>query len=677
MAQRALARLNALLKALESMPPEARQGGLWLALQALGDPQLIPYVSDPLLPLEGAFLSLDSQLLALQAARASLPANAGGLGTIWGALYLPAQQKARPCRVAVAALSAPTELGWPLPEPVAPVSPSVARSAAAALREALALIERVGMPPPRPVHLLYGVEEGLSAAGDSLGLPLFLATLSALTGLPLRPQLGATGALAEGALCAVNWTEAKRTALQAEGISLLSHSDVETLAEAATQALEGGEGFRYCVPSAVPPLVALPTFLVADVELSDLLGARDEIAAFERTVCAALERQGGFLYRRQAAVEEGIRAVFATPEAACAAGVAVQQALVRHPWAAGCAPLLARIGLYQGSAERVRDGYFGAAPGMAFRLMQAAHAGQILLPQELAAEVTLVTVALGIHRLRDLSMALNLCRLDAPEVPHCELSPRTLRVRNHNLPLEPNPLLGRAMELASIRAFLESGRRLVTLTGAGGIGKTRLALQVAAELADRFTDGVWFVSLADVHNEEQLDAAIAEALGLEIRDSRVRFIETLAERRMLLVLDNFETVLVAAPRVAQLLRQAPGLVCLVTSQALLSLTGEWRFEVAPLELVEAERLFIERALQVEHDLALTEADLSCIRRICQRLEGMPLAVELAAARRRLFSLEEIEARLDNALSLLVTRARDVPERQRRLCPYNGVNSSVA
>ncbi len=298
--------------------------------------------------------------------------------------------------------------------------------------------------------------------------------------------------------------------------------------------------------------------------------------------------------------------------------------------------------------------------------MQAAQVGQILLPEELAPYTSTPTTSLGMHRLRDLSVALSLCRLDAPEVPACTLPPRTLRVRNHNLPLEPSPLLGRESELTSIRGLLASGRRLVTLTGPGGIGKTRLALQVAAELAEQYSDGVWFVPLAEVRDEEQLITAIAEAMGLAIRDSRVNFVEALAERRALLVLDNFETVLEFAPRIAQLLRQAPGIVCLATSQALLSLSGEWRFEVTPLTLAEAERLFIERALQLNPTLSLSEADTASVSRICQRLEGIPLAVELAAARTRLFSLAEIEARLDNALGLLVTRTRDVPERQRTI-----------
>ena len=658
--------LHALLTQRATTPPAALPTLLWLALRTLEHPELAPYLADPLLPYKGEFLSLDSQQRALLRAFQQLPSEPPWQGMLWGALYRPAEQKAIACRVAVAALPKTMGLGWASPEAILPVSADVAQSASIALTEALRLIEQVGLPPPRPAQLVYAIENAGSAAGDSLGLPLFLATLSALTEQPLRANWGATGALGEGALRSVGWIEAKAAALSAQGLKLLSPEGVATLAEAAARALHEGAVFTQAPAAVVYPLVPEPTFLAADAELPDLLGARAGIEAFEQTVCAALERHGGFLYRRQAGVEEGIRAAFATPEAACAAAIAVQQALVRRQWPTNTEPLLARIGLFRGGAERVNQGYFGQAPGQAVRLMQAAQVGQILLPEELAPYSAAPTTALGMHRLRDLSVALSLCRVDAPEVPVCALPPRTLRIRNHNLPLEPSPLLGRESELASIRGLLEGGRQLVTLTGPGGVGKTRLALQVAAELADRFADGVWFVPLAEVRDEEQLITAIAEAMGLAIRDSRVNFVEALAERRALLVLDNFETVLEYAPRVAQLLRQAPGMVCLATSQALLSLSGEWRFEVAPLTLPEAERLFIERALQLNPSLSLSEADIALVSRICQRLEGMPLAVELAAARTRLFSLTEIEARLDNALGLLVTRSRDVPERQRTI-----------
>ncbi|MBB6051480.1 AAA family ATPase [Armatimonas rosea] len=464
----------------------------------------------------------------------------------------------------------------------------------------------------------------------------------------------------------MDWVAEKEAALKEIGSELLSPLTTPTLVDAADKALVGGGIFISPKAPSIPPLVAEPTFLAVDLELEIGTTRRSQIIAFEETACAALERAGGFLYRSNAGVEEGIRAVFATPEAACQGAVMVQQALYHRQWQPDTKPLLGRIGIYRGGAERLPDGYLGEAPRMAVRLMQAAQAGQVLLPRALTTTTEFPATVLGTHRLRDLSSIEELCQLNPPDVPPCTLPPRTLRLRQHNLPLEPNPLLGRATELASIRAILNSGRRLLTLTGPGGIGKTRLALQVAAELVEQYPDGVWFVPLAEVAGEDQLVTAIADAMGLVIRDSRVNFVEALAHRRALLVLDNFESVLDCAPRVAQLLRDAPGVVCLVTSQALLSLSGEWRFEVANLTPEEACQLFMERAHQANTALLLTTEDQRSIQNICERLERMPLAIELAAVRVRLFSLPEIERRLDDALNLLVTRARDVPERQRTL-----------
>ena len=413
--------LHALLTQQVAASPAALPTLLWLALRALEHPELAPYLADPLLPYQGKFLSLDSQQSALLRASQQPSSESYCQGMLWGALYRPAEQKAIACRVAVAALSKAQGLGWASPEALLPVSADVAQSASVALTEALRLIEQVGLPPPRPVRLVYAVENAGSAAGESLGLPLFLATLSALIERPLVAEWGATGALGEGALRSVGWIEAKAAALSELGLGLLSPEHVSTLAEAAARALHDGAVFTQASAAVVYPLVPDPTFLAADTELADILGARAGIEAFEQTVCAALERHGGFLYRRQAGVEEGIRAAFVTPEAACAAAIAVQQALMRRQWPTNTEPLLARMGVFRGGAERVNQGYFGQAPGQAFRLMQAAQVGQILLPEELAPYATAPITALGMHRLRDLSVALSLCRLDAPEVPVCAL----------------------------------------------------------------------------------------------------------------------------------------------------------------------------------------------------------------------------------------------------------------
>ncbi len=345
--------LHALLTQQATASPAAVPTLLWLALRSLEHPELAPYIADPLLPYNGEFLSLDSQQRALLRVAQQLPRGSSWQGMLWGALYRPAEQKAIACRVAVAALPKTTGIGWAAPEAILPVSEDVAQSASVALTEVLRLIEQVGQPPPRPVQLVYAIENAGSAAGDSLGLPLFLATLSALTEQPIGANWGATGALGEGSLRSVGWTAAKAATLAEQGVQLLSPDQVATLAEAAALVLDKGAVFTQAPVTIISPIVPEPTFLALDTELPDLLGARAVIAAFEQTACAALERHGGFLYRRQAGVEEGIRAAFATPEAACAAAVAVQQALLRRQWHGNSTPLLARIGLCRGVAERV------------------------------------------------------------------------------------------------------------------------------------------------------------------------------------------------------------------------------------------------------------------------------------------------------------------------------------
>lgn len=657
--------LEMLLHSLKGASSPSGSARVWLARECLKRPRLAPFLDDPLLTYQGEFLSLDRQQLALETAWESRDDQSGAVGLLWGALYFPAMQKAVAARIAVAELPLETPESWFLLEPLEPMPECVQASAQKGLIEALRLIEQAGLPPPRPCRLLYQVEHVAQVTGDSLGLPLFLALLSVLLQVPLRPRLGATGAVEEGVLRPVGWVTEKRAALEAHGIVLLSPESCSDLAGAAQQALDGGPALT---PQgrAVSPLVPAPTFLVADValELSDQQVA--QVAAFESSVCAALVRCSGFLYRERAGVEEGIRAAFATVESACAAALALQQALLRRPWPEQNAPLLARVGIAQGEAERIAEGYRSEAARLAVRLMQAAQPGQILVPMELLAGQTYDYTSLGTHRLRDLSTRLTLAQLESPEVPRCTLAPRTLPARQHNLPLELNPLLGRELERASIRAFFEAGRRLVTLTGPGGVGKTRLALQVAAELVGSFPDGVWFVALADVSGEEQFLAAIGDALGLAIREKSVNLLETLAQRKILLVLDNFETVLSCAPKLASILRQSPDLVCLVTSQVLLDIQGEWRFDVGALPLPEAMELFIERAHQAQPALQFNEAEMLCISRICRRLEQMPLAVELAAVRVRIFSIEEIEVHLDDALSLLATRTRDIPARHRTM-----------
>ena len=233
------------------------------------------------------------------------------------------------------------------------------------------------------------------------------------------------------------------------------------------------------------------------------------------------------------------------------------------------------------------------------------------------------------------------------------------------LPMPLTELIGRDADIAEIGRMLDTGARLVTLTGPGGIGKSRLAIAAGSTAAHAFEDGVAFVDLTAVPDPERVLHAIAQAIGVrDTGDAPVmeNLITALHDRNILLVVDNFEQVLDAAPMLTSLLAAAPGVAMIVTSRVLLRVSAEHSYEVGPLAAESSMNLFVERARAVKPDFELTQDNALAISGVCAAVDGMPLAIELAAARVRVLSPTELLERLDRQLNVLVSGSRDLPER---------------
>ena len=435
------------------------------------------------------------------------------------------------------------------------------------------------------------------------------------------------------------------------------------------------------------PAVGPVTFVFTDVEGSTRLWE-----AHPETMPSAVARHLGMLHqamdRDGTVVKEmgdGIFAVFPNPHAAVSATLAAQRSLATASWPA-TGPLRARMGVHTGEAIFDHGDYFGNAVNRCARVMAIAHGGQIIVSDTTYALVRddpprgVSFLDLGEHRLRDLTRPEHIRQIVHPEL-QAEFPPlRSLGTFRNNLPAELSSFIGRTAELAAVKAALESSR-LVTLTGAGGAGKTRLALQAAADRIEMHRDGVWLVDLAGLADPGLVAHALVSALHVpELlgRSAIDALAMDLATRNMLVVLDNCEHVIAAAAEVtATVLRSAPHVRIIATSREPLNVPGEVSWRVPSLSLPsgaanaggtgsEAVALFVERARAADPTFGLTPETRLAIETICRRLDGLPLAIELAAARVRALAVVEIAQRLNDRFSLLTGGSRTALPRQRTL-----------
>jgi predicted ATPase/class 3 adenylate cyclase len=455
-----------------------------------------------------------------------------------------------------------------------------------------------------------------------------------------------------------------------------------------------------------PPASGTVTFLFTDIEgstrLEQQVGTPRYAELRERHREILREAFTAHDGNEQGTDGDSFFVVFSSARAAVAAAVAAQRRLAAEPWPDG-QTVRVRIGIHSGEAELAGGSLVGLDINRAARIAAVGHGGQILVSEATRALVETHLPPdvrlrdLGAFRLKDLLGPEHVVQVETDDLPRDFPPLRTPDARPNNLPTQLTTFIGRDAELDEAARLLSSAR-LLTLTGPGGTGKTRLSLQLATMVEDAFPDGVFFVPLEPIRDAMLVTSRIASAAGVTEAAGRP-IVETLADwlrdRRLLLVLDNFEQVADAAPIVADLLRSAPGLKIIVTSRAALRVSGEQEYPVpglptppdlaqlsgldrmqlpaearaldlASLSQYAAVRLFIERAVAVRPGFSVTNANAPAVAAISARLHGMPLAIELAAARIKLLSPEAILARLEHQLLLLAAGARDLPARQQTL-----------
>jgi predicted ATPase/class 3 adenylate cyclase len=423
------------------------------------------------------------------------------------------------------------------------------------------------------------------------------------------------------------------------------------------------------------------TFLFTDIQGSTRLWQSDEaamsvaIARHDELLRAGIAEHGGRVF---STMGDGVAAVFGSARAALEAAAVTQRRLGEQVWPT-VEPLWVRMGVHSGEAEERHGDYFGTAVNRAARLMEIGHGGQVLCSAATAdlAEGVSGLVDLGEHRLRDLDRPVRVFQVGAGSFPPL----RSVDAYPGNLPLQVSSFVGRQHEIERVVKAMEASR-VVTLTGVGGVGKTRLAVQVAAEVLPRFREGAWLVELAPVRDPDGVVAAFAAVFGLSTRAGltlQESLVEFLRAKQLLLVVDNCEHLLEPVAQLVSLLeRSCAGLVLVVTSREGLAIDGERVVPVPPLlapridvgvdELARADAviLFVERALGADPDFALTAQNGSSVAQICRRLDGVPLAIELAASQVAAMSPAELARGLERRFETLAGGRRGAVRRHQTL-----------
>ncbi len=431
------------------------------------------------------------------------------------------------------------------------------------------------------------------------------------------------------------------------------------------------------------------TFLFTDIQGSTSLWQDDPEAMetalrrHDEILRKAVAQGGGYVFKT---VGDAFCCVFSKAEDAVRSALAAQLVLQEEPWGTP-RPIRVRMSLHTGAARERDDDYFGPTVNRVARIESLAHGGQVVMSRvtaELVRDLLPEGVRLeekGAHRLKDLARPEEIFQLIHPDLPSKFPPLRSMDILPNNLPIQSTPLIGREKEIRALLDLFEDPEcRLVSLVGPGGMGKTRIALQVAADLVDRHRDGTWFVDLSSVTRPEGVALAAGSVLGIPQNpdlDPVEQIALALQDRSILLLLDNFEQVMDAFDVVVRWLKRGPGVRFLVTSREPLNVRGEHVVHLSPMSLpvpgkggalsqFEATRLFIDRACAVNPDFTVDNENAPTVAEICSRLDGIPLAIELAAARIRLLEPQALLKRLDSRLRLLTGGPNDLPDRHKTL-----------